>query len=429
MRKIKFQENGQALIVIALAAVVLFGFAALAIDGSMKFSDQRQAQNAADTSALAAALAKTRGQDINTVVYSRAASNGYDNGVTNDVEIFTTATATGACPGTGLDIKVKITSYVKTTFARVVWSGWQQFTNVAVATARACDVKITGTSGPKYTNAIYSTKTAACGNGTNDKSIYTGGSSQIQVWGGGFGSASTDPDCMHFHGGNVQLKLSVNSPKTCADLNSAAPTFPTGADLGAVHPQDGCNHYNGGVVFPAPEADLGISCGTTTATKSGSTLSPGNFSGTKFPGAGVTTLQPGTYCVTTGDFDVQGGTLTGNGVTIVLNEGGLVWNGNAQINLYPPTSGPYKGLTIYAPPSNTSQIRINGSNNSNLVGTLLAPSAPCDYNGTVQLQKQELQMICYTWQMDGNADIQIVYNPANLYSQPSTEDPSITLLN
>ena len=53
MRTIK-SEKGQALIVIALAAVVLFSFAALAIDGSMAFSDRRKAQNAADTAVLAA---------------------------------------------------------------------------------------------------------------------------------------------------------------------------------------------------------------------------------------------------------------------------------------------------------------------------------------------------------------------------------------
>ena len=34
-------EKGQALIIITLAAVILFGFAALAIDGSMVFSDKR----------------------------------------------------------------------------------------------------------------------------------------------------------------------------------------------------------------------------------------------------------------------------------------------------------------------------------------------------------------------------------------------------
>ncbi|HEX9332631.1 MAG TPA: pilus assembly protein TadG-related protein, partial [Anaerolineales bacterium] len=58
--KPKFQERGQALILIAFAAVGLVGFAALAIDGSRVFSDRRHAQNAADTAVLAAALAKIR---------------------------------------------------------------------------------------------------------------------------------------------------------------------------------------------------------------------------------------------------------------------------------------------------------------------------------------------------------------------------------
>ncbi len=58
--KTKLQEKGQALVIIALAAVSLFGFTALAIDGSRVFSDRRHAQNAADTAALAAALSKIR---------------------------------------------------------------------------------------------------------------------------------------------------------------------------------------------------------------------------------------------------------------------------------------------------------------------------------------------------------------------------------
>lgn len=37
--------RGQALVLIALAAVGLFAFAALAIDGSAVFSDRRHAQN------------------------------------------------------------------------------------------------------------------------------------------------------------------------------------------------------------------------------------------------------------------------------------------------------------------------------------------------------------------------------------------------
>ena len=48
--------RGQVLIIFALAAVGLFAIVGLAIDGSNKFSDLRHAQNAADTTALGAAL-------------------------------------------------------------------------------------------------------------------------------------------------------------------------------------------------------------------------------------------------------------------------------------------------------------------------------------------------------------------------------------
>jgi uncharacterized membrane protein len=57
MRPKLLTENGQALILVALAAVGLFATVGLAIDGSAKFSDRRHAQNAADNAALTAALA------------------------------------------------------------------------------------------------------------------------------------------------------------------------------------------------------------------------------------------------------------------------------------------------------------------------------------------------------------------------------------
>ena len=72
--KPKSSEKGQILIVIALAVVVLFGFAALSIDGSRAFSDRRNAQNAADAAAFAAALAKVRGNDYVNAAAARAAT-------------------------------------------------------------------------------------------------------------------------------------------------------------------------------------------------------------------------------------------------------------------------------------------------------------------------------------------------------------------
>ncbi len=138
---IKATEKGQALILIALAAVGLLAFSALAIDGSRVFSEKRHAQNAADTAALAGALAYARDADINTAVEARATSNGYDGGTSNDVTITTAniVAGSGKCQGdvAGKDITVTIVSHVNTTFARVI--GRDQVTVAVTATSRGCD--------------------------------------------------------------------------------------------------------------------------------------------------------------------------------------------------------------------------------------------------------------------------------------------------
>src|SRR5689334_19414413 len=113
-------QRGQALVMIALAAIGLFAFAALAIDGSAVFSDRRHAQNAADTGVLQAALTKIRGGDWERAGLNRAKSNGYDdNGISNDV-LFYNPPISGPYLGDDQYIQVKIRSDVKLFFARVI---------------------------------------------------------------------------------------------------------------------------------------------------------------------------------------------------------------------------------------------------------------------------------------------------------------------
>src|SRR5688500_9408274 len=131
----KKSEKGQALVIIALAVVGLVAFTALAIDGGMVFSDRRHAQNAADTAAFAAALAKIRTPDYAPssptaqrqaaidAGLDRADSNGYDNnGTTNVVEVHMPPIS-GSYVGNDDYIQVIITSHVRMMFARIV--GWQ----------------------------------------------------------------------------------------------------------------------------------------------------------------------------------------------------------------------------------------------------------------------------------------------------------------
>src|ERR1035437_3974378 len=131
MKNANRKEKGQALVLIALAIMGLFGMVALAIDGGMAFSDRRQAQNAADAGALYAA--RVYAQSLTTVngasqdqVRTQVAGNGYTHDGTNTIVTLTTQTATMKCPSdanplaNGVDFTVTIHSTVKTAFAPVV---------------------------------------------------------------------------------------------------------------------------------------------------------------------------------------------------------------------------------------------------------------------------------------------------------------------
>ena len=62
-KKLPGKERGQALVLIALAIVGLAAMAGLVIDGGNAFLDRRNAQSAADSAALTAALARVVRQE------------------------------------------------------------------------------------------------------------------------------------------------------------------------------------------------------------------------------------------------------------------------------------------------------------------------------------------------------------------------------
>ena len=134
------RERGQALIIIVLTIVGLFGLTGLVIDGGVSYSDRRKAQNAADSAALAAALGDIRGRDITTTAKSTAAVDGFDdNGTSNWVTVSSKDAPPRSCADTpkAKDITVQIRSVLNTYFATVI--GIRQVGNTVTATARACE--------------------------------------------------------------------------------------------------------------------------------------------------------------------------------------------------------------------------------------------------------------------------------------------------
>ncbi|KRB27615.1 hypothetical protein ASD99_26495 [Mesorhizobium sp. Root695] len=137
------------------------------------------------------------------------------------------------------------------------------------------------------------------------------------------------------------------------------------------------------------------------------TLSPGTYCDKTL--SGNITLNPGVYIMRGTTIKPGGnGSLTGQGVTIFLMESAQIYiNANEKVNLSPPTSGPYAGITIFQDHGNTSALTLNGGANSVLSGFIYAPDAPISYAGNSDMSAQGdcLRLVGNTIQMTGNSSV------------------------
>jgi hypothetical protein len=78
------------------------------------------------------------------------------------------------------------------------------------------------------------------------------------------------------------------------------------------------------------------------------TLSPGVWNGNVNLSNGLTyNMQPGIYYVNGGNFNIGSATVTGTGVTIVLNSGTVNISNGANATLSAPTTGPTAGIAFF----------------------------------------------------------------------------------
>jgi hypothetical protein len=406
MKKKNSTERGQVLVIVVMAMFGLIGIAGLAIDGSRAFSDRRQAQNAADTAALAASLANVRGDgNWSAVGLERAASNGYDNnGTTNIVEAHNPP-VDGPYAGNTQYVQVIITSHVGTLLGRIV--GIEQVSNTVQAVARV--------DPPEYTEMFFGN--AVVGLAPHEcKAVKYQGNADTTITGGGL-FVNSDCDSAAFFNNSSSAALSAPSLTVVGD---------------EVH-KDGAldvpliteNAQEQAITYPPRNIVLpNIAC-SKDAKVSGETLSPGNWTGA-FPPKNVKYLESGAYCVN-GEFKVNAGdVLIGHDVVISMESGGVTWNGGATVQLDAPESGPFRGLLLYLPITNSSTIKINGNSDSMFAGTILAPASPIEINGTGSADGFHCQVIGYTVDIGGTTNMSIMYNDAENWDAPTP--PSIELI-
>lgn len=367
-------QRGQALILIAFAAIGLFAFSALAIDGSRAFSNKRHAQNAADTSALTAALKYIRTSGTDAAKYTaavdaakaRAKDNGFDPANPGasyklEVQVYvqrcseTTDLQTGqplVCDGlpAGITtaqkaefIRVRIVSTIPTTFGRVI--GRQSLTSAAEAIARVQGGGTSSSSWP-FTGAGM----VAVKNGNVDKCLMMNGGGNLYMHGSGIiincthtqawwmdGNATLVMDgqgkvggCFYengsVNGGPFNTKIDCRQPShtyTADDFASIPTTVPppTCSGAGTVDSGDTRDYTYGGGSSPS----LTVKKGTVV-------INPGNWGTIMVETSGDLKMKPGPYCLN-GGLTVKAGSALGNQgtgpVKIVLGDNSFLVNGSA----------------------------------------------------------------------------------------------------
>jgi hypothetical protein len=120
------------------------------------------------------------------------------------------------------------------------------------------------------------------------------------------------------------------------------------------------------------------------------------------------TLAPGIYVLKAGSIDLHNGTLRGTGVTFYLTDSfsGVTINGNVDLNLSAPTSGPTKGLVFYADRafgSGDLTNKINGGSSTVINGALYFPTTKLEYSGGSNTSATYTAIVAYDIKFTGNS--------------------------
>jgi hypothetical protein len=419
MKKRHSSESGQALILLVLGVVVLFGFAALAVDGGMTYSDRRHAQMGSDAASLAGGGAAALYMENHGVVYGNftcgstavinaqnsndpnnpgaklaAINRAADNDYTLDMDITDNHGVTTVCgiddhggwQDKYIDIKTMVTKDSETTFAHFVFKGLIRNTVQAITRVRP-------RSPAAYGHAIVALNSANCSGNQNGAGF--SGNVNTYVNGGGIFSNG----CLQVNGGSGSIAV------TNGTVNYGGQVQNPGMFSPAPQPTDPLPA--GSYDIPAPD------CSHASA-----------WNGTGNQLEALSPLSAGLYCVT-GNLRLNGnGTFAGQDITIVMLDGDVNINGTVTVQIDAPPRDPdptpaLPGVLIYVPPSNTNPITLNGTSDSYFEGTVYAPASTIEFSGTGGIAAYHSQFIGLNVKASGTADINVVFSEPEQFSKPA----------
>lgn len=154
------------------------------------------------------------------------------------------------------------------------------------------------------------------------------------------------------------------------------------------------------------------------------TLSPGYYPrGISVSGQSEVNLDPGVYVFGGSGLTVTSGDLFGEGVTIIIESGGLSLAGNAQVRLSPPADGATSGVVIAQSRDNDTEMKLAGGAEMRITGAIYAPGARLVMVGNSEVEGDGPLMgdlvVADRVQLRGTATIRIGRGELKAISLPS----------
>ena len=423
LRHFRRAQEGQALVLTALALVVIMLMAGLGVDvGYLRYQKQ-QMQKAADAGALAGAAALVYlSPKWKVSAVADVAANGFiatpSNGITISAYNPPIDPPFNTAPDNFNYVEVVVSQPQPTFFMRVV-GGFAvvpvtaRSVASAAGSASGCIYVLDPTQAGSYTISGGARLTAACGlfiDSRNPAALVENGSgtctkaTYIGIVGSDSGSEN---DC--FPGAQPVSDIAPFADPLAGLQPPAVPACAGGPPTWS--PPGNCSYTPNSGLHCTHSATLnfGTYCGGINASGSNTTI----------------TFLSGTYVLEGGGMHIVGGaTANGTGVTFynTVNAGDspaydkIFINGGSNTSLSAPTSGPLEGILFFQdrnlPPGyvHTVNDTISGDSNTNFVGTLYFPlTKQLNYTGG-SLATAYTVIVAYDLTITGNSMINDDYS-------------------
>lgn len=409
-RSRRSSRRGTIVVLVAACLTVLLVCAAISLDGGGLLEQRRKAQATADAAAMAAAESVFRnypanqGQDpynwANDRGHEVAAANGFtDDGTNTIVTVHVSPEKYMGGPNKGQTLpagyaEVVVQRNQKRYFSAIIGTGSIPITARAVARGKWAPAFI----GIHVLDLHEPSALRATGGGLGNVSggaavivnsdaaeaaVTTGGSSltadNFSIVGGTSGEG--------FHG-EVHTGMEPQP-----DPLRALPQ-PNSADY--ANQSNGPKHYSNG----------------------SKTISPGVYNGgITITGQANVTMQPGIYYMKGGGFSFSGqGNLVANGVMIYNDPQGpsdnisLSGSNGGSVTMTPPTTGTYKGMTLFQERTAENTMNISGNGGFYVTGTFYTANSLMNVtgNGDAHIGSQYISRLL---DLNGTGNMLIDYNP------------------